>query len=153
MQKLSLEERVQKLEDKEAILNITFQYAFNINLGADRRQVNTKALRKIFSKDAIWECQAMNILVKGIDNIISGIISETKSVLFSMHSYSNPIITISGCNARAHFLFWITSKMEKKCLNQVFMSQHLHYLKTKNGWRISKVQLYFGEHIKTVSAQ
>ena len=144
MQKLSLEERIQKLEDREAILNLTFQYALNINLGADRSQINTKTLRNIFTKNAIWECQAMNI---------RSIISETKSVLFSMHSYSNPVITISRVNAHAHFLFWVTSKIKTNSINQVFMSQDLQYIKTKNGWRICNVQLYYGEHIKSVSAQ
>ncbi|WP_160366887.1 nuclear transport factor 2 family protein [Sphingobacteruim zhuxiongii] len=153
MQKLSLEERIQKLEDREAILNLTFQYALNINLGADRSHINTKTLRNIFTKNAIWECQAMNIREEGIDNIISSIISETKSVLFSMHSYSNPVITISRVNAHAHFLFWVTSKIKTNSINQVFMSQDLQYVKTKNGWRICNVQLYYGDHIKSVSEQ
>jgi|GEM_PF-6128258 len=38
--------------------------------------------------------------------------------------------------------------MEKDKTNQVFMSQDIQYVKTKNGWRIQKLMLHFGNIVK-----
>ena len=61
-----------------------------------------------------------------------------------MHSYTNPIIDISGDTATGNWLFWIGSKRNGGPANQVYMSEDIAYVRTGNGWRIKSVQIHFG---------
>lgn len=61
MESLSIERRIQLLEDKEAIKDITYQYAMCINQGWNGIEINPKALLDIFTMDAIWESEAERI--------------------------------------------------------------------------------------------
>jgi putative polyketide hydroxylase len=148
MEKLSIEQRIKTLEDKEAIKDLTYQYALNINQGWNGITVNPNAFSKLFTEDAIWESSIMNIKEVGLENIIKSLIKETKSVLLAMHSYSNPVIKLSGNTATVNWLFWVVSKFEKGKTNQVFMSQDIQYLRTEKGWRIQNVSLHFGDIVK-----
>ncbi|MFN8356343.1 MAG: nuclear transport factor 2 family protein [Spirosomataceae bacterium] len=148
MEKISIEKRLQILEDKEAIKDLTYQYAFYINQGWNDIEINAESLMNIFTADAVWESQIMQIKVSGINDIINSLKEETKSVLFAMHSYSNPIIKIDDKTAKGNWLFWVISKMEKDKTNQVYMSQDIEYTNTSQGWRINSVRLNFGDIVK-----
>jgi hypothetical protein len=148
METRDIEQRIQNLENKEAIKDITYQYALNINQGWNGIEINPEALLNVFTEDAVWESSVMKINVSGVENIIKSLKEETKSVMFAMHSYSNPVIKINGNSATGNWLFWVVSKMEKDKTNQVFMNQDIHYIKTEKGWRIKLLQLYFGDIIK-----
>ena len=145
MEKLSIEERIQILEDKEAIKDITYQYALHINQGWNGITINPNGLSEVFADNAIWESPIMNIREVGLENIIKSLVKETQTVLFAMHNYSNPVIKIRGNIATGNWLFGVVSKMEKDKTNQVFMSQDIQYVKTEDGWRIQNVMLYFGD--------
>lgn len=149
MEKLSLEQCIKLLEDKEAIKDITYQYAMHINQVWNGISINPNTLSEVFTKDAIWESPKMNIREMGLDNIIKSLVKETQTVLFSMHSYSNPVIKVNGNTATGNWLFWVVGKMQKDQTNQVFMSQDIQYVETENGWRIQNVLLHFGNIVKT----
>lgn len=144
----TIEQRIQLLEDKEAIKDITYQYASYVNQGWNEITVNQKAVSEVFTKDAVWESPIMNIREIGLGNIIKSLLKETQRVLFAMHNYSNPVIKINGNTATGNWLFWVVSKMEKDKTNQVFASQDIQYVKTENGWRIQEVKLHFGDIVK-----
>lgn len=55
METLSIEQRIQILEDKEAIKDITYQYALHINQGWNGIAVKPNALSAIFTTNDIWE--------------------------------------------------------------------------------------------------
>lgn len=148
MKNLSIEQRIQLLEDKEAIKDITYQYALNINQGWNGININPNALSEVFANNAVWESPTMNIREVGLENIIKSLKTETQTVIFAMHNYSNPVIKINGNSATGNWLFWVVSKMEKDKTNQVFMNQDIQYLKTENGWRIQNVMLHFGDIVK-----
>ena len=149
MEKQSIEQRLQILEDKEAIKDITYQYALNINQGWNGLDVNPNALSEIFTTNAIWQSPIMNIHEVGLENIVKSLKAETQTVLFAMHSFSNPVIKVNGNTASGNWLFWVVSRMLKDKTNQVFMSQDIQYVKTKNGWRIQNVMLHFGDIVKS----
>ena len=132
MEKLSIEQRIQILEDKEAIKDITYQYALYINQGWSGITINPNALAGVFTEDAVWESEVMKIREVGLENIIISLVKETKTVLFAMHSYSNPVIQIEENSASGNWLFWVVSKMETDKTNQVFMSQDIQYVKAEN---------------------
>lgn len=148
MEKLSIEQRIQILEDKEAIKDITYQYALYINQGWNGININPNALSEVFADNSVWESPIMNIREVGLENIIKSLVKETQTVIFAMHSYSNPVIKINGNTAVGNWLFWVVSKMEKDKTNQVFMSQDIQYVKTENGWQIHNVVLHFGDIVK-----
>ena len=148
MKKPSIAQRIQSLEDKEAIKDITYCYALHINKECNGMETNPDALREIFAEDAVWGSSQMNIHEVGIDNIIGSLREETKTVLFAMHSYSNPVIRVSGSTATGNWLFWVVSKWAKDTTNQVFMSQDIQYIRLEDGWRIQEVNLHVGELLK-----
>lgn len=61
MKNKSLKDRIQRLEDIEAIKDVTARYSFNINKGWNGREVNPHAMPSIFATDATWECEALGI--------------------------------------------------------------------------------------------
>ena len=148
MNKPSISQRIQSLEDKEAVKDITYRYALYINQGWNGMQTNPDALREVLAEDAVWGSSQMNIHEIGIDNIIGSLREETKTVLFAMHSYSNPVIRVSGSTATGNWLFWVVSKLAKDTTNQVFMSQDIQYVRLEDGWRIQEVKLHFGDLLK-----
>ena len=55
METLSIEQRIQILEDKEAIKDIAYQYALHINQDWNGIAVKPNALSAIFPTNDIWE--------------------------------------------------------------------------------------------------
>jgi hypothetical protein len=148
MEKPSIEQRIQLLEDKEAVKDITYHYSSYINQGWNGIKITPYALSEVFTQDAVWESSVMNIQEIGLENIIKSLIKETQNVRLGMHSYSNPIIKINGNTATGKWLFWVVSKFTKDKINQAFMSQDIQYIKLEEGWRIKEVKLHFGDIIK-----
>lgn len=149
MEKLTLGERLQILEDKEAIKDLTYRYALSINQGWNGLTINPEEFKKIFTTDAVWESKLMKIRECGVDNIIESLKTETNAISFAMHSYSNPLLQIKGDTADGNWLSWVVSKLSSDQTNQVFMSQDIKYLNTNEGWRMSSIEVHFGELIKT----
>ncbi len=118
METISLEERVQKLEDIEAIKKLTAQYSYHINKGWNNKVVHVDAMPAIFSEHAVWESKAMKIRAEGLQDLMDILRRETEHTDFSMHSYTNPIIDISGDEATGNWLFWIGSKRNGVPSNQ-----------------------------------
>jgi len=140
--------RIQELEDRESVRDLTARYAYRINQGWNGMAVNAEAISEIFSVNASWACEAMNMKVQGREAIIKSLMEETREVRFAMHSYTNPLITISGGTAIGQWLFWVVSKPGFQQTNQVFMSQRVDYIRTDEGWRIHHLELFFGDMVR-----
>lgn len=144
MEDTKLEARIQRLEDIEAIKDVTYRYAFNINKGWNGKEINPEAMPSIFSKNASWESEALSIKRKGLDNIMDGLPDSTKNVEFSMHNFSNPIIQITGDKATGNWLFWVAAKHKGIATNEVYMSSDIEYIRIKDGWFIEAYNLLYG---------
>lgn len=142
MNTLNLEERIQRLEDIEAIKNVTARYSFNINKGWNGKEVNADAMPSIFAKDAKWESKAMNMYGTSLEQIVNGLPESTKNVEFSMHSFTTPVIEVDGDKATGNWLFWVASKHKEGAPNEVFMSTDITYVRTDKGWLIQTYQLH-----------
>ncbi len=140
----SLEERLRRLEDLEALRDLMARYAFHINKGWKGKTVHVEAMRSIFATDARWESKAMGLAAEGLDDIMVKLAEATARTEFSMHSFTNPIIEIAGDRAEANWLMWIASRRDGGPPNQVFMSEDLTYARTPDGWRIKTAELHFG---------
>ena len=141
---MTIDERIQRLEDLEAIRKLTATYAFHINKGWHGKVVDVAAMATIFTPDAGWSSQDMGIQVVGLEPIMNSLREATTSVVFSMHSYTNPIIEVAGDSATGDWLFWIASQSQGSSVREVFMSQSISYSRTVEGWRIQTVDTQLG---------
>lgn len=141
---LSLEERIQRLEDIEAIKTLTAKYSFAINKGWNGKIVHVDAMPSIFTHDARWESKAMKVTAEGLDQIMKALKEQTEHTDFSMHSYTNPVLVLEGDRATGNWLFWIASRRNGGPPNEVFMSEDIVYVRTPDGWRIQRVDVHFG---------
>ena len=144
MNTLPLEQRIQRLEDIEAIKDLTARYSFHINKGWNNKVVHVDAMPAIFAEDAIWESKAMKVKAIGLEEIMKALSEGTEHSDFSMHSYSNPIIDVEGEKATGNWLFWIGSKRNGGPANQVYMSEDITYVRTEKGWRVKTVDVHYG---------
>ena len=144
MNKPTLEERLQQLEDKEAIRDLMARYSFAINKGWNGKQVHVDAMPSIFAEDARWESAAMKMKAEGLEEIMTTLVSATEHTDFSMHSFTNPVIDVEGDKATGNWLLWIGSRRNGGTPNEVFMSEDVTYVRTSEGWRIKMVDIRFG---------
>ncbi len=140
----SLETRIKRLEDIEAIKNLTARYSFAINKGWNGKEVQVETMPVIFTQDARWESKSMRVVAEGRDEIMKALKELTEHTDFSMHSYTNPILDVHEDRATGNWLFWIASRRNGGPPNEVFMSEDIAYLRTPEGWRIQRVDVHFG---------
>lgn len=138
----ALRERIQRLEDLEAIRDLTARYADAINKGWNGKTVDLDALAHVFATDARWESHEGEV-TDGIDAILAEVPATTSGVEFSMHAFVNPIIDLDGDTATAHWLMWVTSVMAADP-RSVYMSADITYIRNSDSWRIHTVKVDFG---------
>jgi ketosteroid isomerase-like protein len=143
MSQISLEERVKRLEDLEAIKDVTARYAAAVNKGWNGETVDVSAMPSIYAEDARWESDDMGVSAVGLDTIMAGLPESTSMVEFSMHSFLNPIIAVDGDEAAGSWLMWIASRINADP-RAVYMSSDMTYTRTREGWRIQSVRMHFG---------
>ncbi len=136
-------ERLRRLEDIEAIKTLTATYGLYINKGWNGKSVDFDKLPQVFTVDATWKSAATGVDVTGPDQIVSMLRKSTAGVDFAMHSFSNPIVTVTGDTASGNWLLWVAIKTGTVA-NEVFQSEDLEYVRTSEGWRIKSINLHFG---------
>ena len=149
MSTLLLEQRIQRLEDIDAIKILTASYSFAINKGWNGKTVQVDAMPSIFTHDARWESKAMGVTAEGLAEIVQALKEQTEHTDFSMHSYTNPVIQVEGDSATGNWLFWIASRRNGGPPNEVFMSEDIVYVRQPEGWRIQRVDVHFGMMLVT----
>jgi hypothetical protein len=139
----TLEDRIQRLEDIEAIKKLTATYGLYVNKGWNGEVVDFDKLPDVFTPDARWQAAAMNADVTGIENIIALLKTATAPGDLAMHSFTNPIIDIDGDTATANWLLWVAGT-DGENGSEVFQSEDLSCARTPQGWRIKTLNLHFG---------
>jgi hypothetical protein len=99
MNATSLEERVQRLEDEDAIGTLMAKYADYINKGWNGKVVDADRMPEIFTDDAKWDSPDMGLSGIGVDAIMAGLRAETAGIEFSMHAFLNPMVEVDGDGA------------------------------------------------------
>lgn len=139
MSKPSLEERIQRLEDLEAIRDVTNRYAFNINKGWNGKTVGDhESMATIFTDDVTYESADLNQKGQGREGLVTSMQEGTASIDFSMHTFHSPVVTLDGDRASAIWLFWIGARTGDAA-RAVYLGAELNYTRTPDGWRISAV--------------
>ena len=139
----SLEERVQKIEDLAEITKLTSTYAHFVNRGWGDVKVDAEGLATVFTEDITWNAAAFKMSATGRDAVIAMLADPTGSPDLAMHSFTNPILNVSGDTATGNWLIWVAQKVGEEN-NQVFQSEDLTYERLDGAWRIKSIDLHFG---------
>jgi hypothetical protein len=143
MTELTLTQRVQRLEDIEAIKDVTARYATAVSKGWNGKTLDLEAIPSIFTTDVHWESKSMGITADGVDAIVADLPESTAMVQLSMHSFVNPVITIDADTAAGNWLMCIAAIIGDDP-RAVYLSADMTYARTGDGWRIRSVDIHYG---------
>lgn len=98
----SLEQRLARLEDVEAIRNLKALYASYCDHGYD-----PDGVASLFTKDGVWESNAFGTY-RGVDKIHRFMAGISKMVVWALHYMTNPMIDVApdGQSASASWLLF-----------------------------------------------
>ncbi|KZM72708.1 FAD-dependent monooxygenase [Nocardia terpenica] len=134
----TLEQRIQRLEDSEEIRTLTARYAHAVNQGWDGKTLDVQTIPEIFAPDASWEGTHYHA-IRGAGAIAAALPEATSAIEAALHSFMNPIVTVSGDTATGQWQFWVASAMDGE-FGAAFMNSRLTYTRTAAGWRIQTVR-------------
>ena len=100
MSEQDLKERVQRLEDIEAVKQLKYRYCMACDDDYD-----SERLAPLFTRDAVWDGGAMGRF-EGREAIRAFFASASKLVPFAIHQVTNPMIEIDGDRARGQWYLW-----------------------------------------------
>jgi hypothetical protein len=89
-----------------------------------------------------------NLRGSGLQNLMKEVAEQTAAADFTMHSYTNPIITVDDDEATGNWLLWIIGRGSDEA-QQSFHNTELTYRRTPHGWRIQTGRLHFGTSIQS----
>lgn len=138
-----LESRIRRLEDMEEIRALMMRYAKIINKGWNGEVVNADEMPTVFAKNARWTMKELGIVANGIEEIIDGLLRETKIIEFSQHIFVNPVLEVNGDFASGTWLMWIASRQDGG-QRFVWISEDVTYTRELQGWRIQTMDLALG---------
>ena len=140
MTEATLEARLQRLEDLEAIRSLMMLYADLINKGWGGRVADADRIGEVFAPDARWLSKDMGIEANGVEEIARGLVASTADIEFSQHVFLNPLIALDGDHASASWLMWIAVRRAEGS-RMVYLSEDLTYTRTEHGWRVLSLTL------------
>ncbi len=109
---ISLERRIQRLEDIEAIKKLMATYGNYCDKGWKGHVTNFKEVASLFAEDATWECPEIPVNAKGRQEISKMLEASSAGYELAMHSFTNPIIDIDGDKAKAKWLVFVGGSLE-----------------------------------------
>jgi SnoaL-like domain len=140
----SLEQRIQRLEDIEAIKKLQATYGDYVNQGWNDKTF--KDISELLTENATLENKDFKLSAKGNHNV-SEALKQASVYPVALHSFTNPIIDIDGDTATGNWLLWVAiQKGDDKMLN--FQSEDVEYVRTDNGWLIQSIKFHLAFGIK-----
>jgi hypothetical protein len=136
----TLEQRIQCLEDVQAIKDLVFVWSFHVNKGSRNRVIDLDALRSIYADDVVGESPALKMRIEGIDSVLESVREETAEIAFSMHALCNPVIRLEGDRATGDWVMWIGVRRAGG-FRQIYANINHQYVRSARGWRIKGVRM------------
>ena len=137
----ALESRVRRLEDLEAIRDITARYGHSVSRGFAGRGIDWALFSSVFTDDAVWNSEFMKIHVTGRDAIVEDMHKQDGTGA-SVHAFINPVIDLDGDTATGRWVMPIGATQDDSN-RSVYLCADLNYRRAEQGWRISEVDLKF----------
>ncbi len=97
---MDLQERIQRLEDIEALKQLKYRYGMACDDDYDPER-----LAPLFTEDAVWDGGAMG-RYEGREAIRAFFAGASKLVPFAIHQVTNPLLEIEGDRARGSWYLW-----------------------------------------------
>ena len=144
--KNSLESRIQRLEDIEAIRKLQATYAHFVDQGWNGKEFQDVSL--LFAEEATFECAAFNLNAKG-NKEISQILKQGSAFPIAQHNFTSPIIDVYGDRATCKWLLWVGVNGGGKS-NIVFESEDIEYVRGAEGWLIHSIKLYIAHTLSPI---
>lgn len=141
----SLESRIQRLEDIEAIKKLQTTYAHSVDTGWNGYVFND--VSALFTEDATFDCDDFNLHAKG-NKEISTVLESSSTFKIAQHSFTNPVIDVDGDKATGKWLLWVGVNDGMKA-NMVFESEDIEYTRTPQGWLIQSIKLYVAQMLNS----
>lgn len=133
---LSLEERITRLEDIEAIKQLKSRYC---EMCDDDH--NHQLLHTIFCEDGIWEGDGIG-RAEGLDKIVELFKSFQAAISFSQHMVQNPVIEIEGNLATGRWYFFGTFTYYQGGVRRWQAARYLEtYRKIDTVWKIQHLKI------------
>ena len=134
----ALEQRIQKLEDIEAIKDLKARYA-----AACDDKYNPEKMGKLFTRDAVWDGGKEFGAYKGRAAIKRFFRKVSKDIVFAAHYFVQPVIKVrkQGDTATAKWYVWMTATLKGN--NAVWVSglEYDKYRKVDGVWLMSEMRL------------
>ncbi|MEH0152902.1 nuclear transport factor 2 family protein [Limibacter armeniacum] len=139
----TLEQRIQLLEDIEAIKKLQATYAHCVDQGWNGKTFQD--VSSLFVDDATFECAAFGLHAQG--NVsISETLKQGSVFAIAQHSFTNPVIEVDGDTATGKWLLWVG--VNNGDSNIVFESEDITYKRTAEGWKIQSIELFVAQMLK-----
>jgi len=140
----SLEQRIQRLEDLEAIRTLQATYGHYVDKGWNGKEIFFDRFSEVFTEDATWECPVMGISANGIQEIVATFKMIDANSEFFIHSFTNPLIEIDGDVATAKWIL-ISPGINEGKTSCPIASYENDYVRTPEGWRIKALRLHIAK--------
>jgi hypothetical protein len=142
MDMATLEERIQRLEDIEAIKKLKARYAAVCD-----DKYNPEEAIKLFTEDAVWDGGEDFGVHKGTDAIKEFFADVSRNLTFAVHYFLQPNIKVNenGETASAKWYLWQAATTGDGAAVWVSGLEHDKYRKINGQWLMSemKLELFF----------
>ncbi len=141
----SIEDRLQRIEDYEAIrqLKAFYSQCADAKYTVDHRRrpqheidaITRRQVEAVFTPDAVWDGGPQFGRLEGSEAIYDHLRAGRWN--FALHYFVNPVITLDGDTAHASWMLWQPATMEKDN-KAVWMSATTEddYVRTTTGWKL-----------------
>ncbi|MDR9827000.1 nuclear transport factor 2 family protein [Vibrio sp. FNV 38] len=143
---LTLEQRIQRLEDLEEIRTLQASYGQAVDKGWNGKEINSDKVPELFTEDAVWTNPKMSIYLQGHQQIMEFFSAMNANNPFFMHSFTNPRIEVDGDNAKAKWVLFSPMKSDGH-LVCMLADYDMEYVRTTEGWRIQSLRLNVAEFL------
>jgi hypothetical protein len=136
---MSLEERVQLIEDRNEIADLQARY-INYNDGGWQGPTHNHpgSVADLFTEDGVWEGPLGSVRVQG-HAAIAELFGQFQVIPFIIHNVMNPLIEIDGDDARGQWHAIIATTTAEGQAFWTFGRYLNEYRRASQGWRYTRM--------------
>ena len=134
MSELTLEERVQRIEDADAIRRLRYEYCEYGNL------YDAERFAALFAPDAVWDGGNAFGRQEGLEQIGQMVRDAGKRIRFSAHYIMNEMIDIDGDSATGRWWLFMPCTLDDES-TWLFATYDDEYVRQNGRWLFKRVVL------------
>jgi hypothetical protein len=132
----AMKEKVQLLEDSEAIRRLKARYA-----QACDDKYNLDKLGELFAEDAVWDGGELMGTHNGKAAVLKFFKEIQNSITFGVHYFLMPHLTIEGNKAQARWYVWMPATFAGNRAGWIAGFEDDRYVKTKGQWYVTYMKM------------